>query len=173
MSCLWKRMARCTRVQPTSKADGRFSSRTSSAVSCRAMSPPDDLQASTAAKSPSTTPEGRGTMHSSFQTAREPFWNKPPQLTAHLQLLCYRPNRRRSTAQQETCQVLIILSRRLQNIYTYLISQIISINPYQLENVRDQKPAQNLTRDETLAVTYSQALHLTRESNFFTVQRLV
>lgn len=25
---------------------------------------------------------------------RQPFWNKPPHLTAHLQLLCYTPNRR-------------------------------------------------------------------------------
>lgn len=43
MSCLWKRIARWTSVYPTSKADGRLSRRTSSAVSWRAMSPPDDL----------------------------------------------------------------------------------------------------------------------------------
>lgn len=57
MSCLWKRMARCTKVKPASNADGRLRIRTSSAVSWRAMSPPDDLYASTAARSPSTTPD--------------------------------------------------------------------------------------------------------------------
>lgn len=57
MSCLWKRMARCTRVKPASNADGRLRIRTSSAVSWRAISPPDDLYASTAARSPSTTPD--------------------------------------------------------------------------------------------------------------------
>lgn len=43
MSCLWKRMARWTRVKPTSNAEDRLRRCTSSAVSCRAMSPPDDL----------------------------------------------------------------------------------------------------------------------------------
>ncbi len=57
MSCLWKRMARCTRVKPASNADGRLRIRTSSAVSWRAISPLDDLYASTAARSPSTTPD--------------------------------------------------------------------------------------------------------------------
>lgn len=57
MSCLWKRMARCTSVKPASNADGRLRIRTSSEVSWRAISPLDDLYASTAARSPSTTPD--------------------------------------------------------------------------------------------------------------------